>query len=323
MFLQKSNCQTPLLTIVIPTYKRAALLKETLDSCRSILNEAPGRVDVLIVDNESESANTKTATVELILECYPEFSYWVNSTNLGMFGNWNQGIELAKTEWITVLHDDDLVCSGFLKDALSILEKSDCNLLCFPPDILDQRSIKPGLLSRLQQKNRKTEERDYSHDPINYIFGNIHYGTLGLFFKKSLAQELGCFDVNYFPSADYKFFGEYAIKFGGVLVHQTLLPRCLYRIAENETLKEETWRGFIKQSKELVLHFGHLYGFSRIGRFFVELYATIYYKFQFVRMPQRFNVGRQGVYGFLGFLTVLYLKTILFFLRSLIRIFKK
>lgn len=323
MFLQESNCKFPLLTIVVPTYKRAALLKETLDSCRSVLNEVPGIVDILIVDNDPESANRKTATAELILEGYPEFSYWVNSTNLGMFGNWNQGIMLSKTEWITILHDDDLVCSGFLKDASYILEKCDCNLLSFPPDILDQRSVKTGLLNMLKKKLKKSEERDYSYDPINYIFGNIHYGTLGLFFKKSLALDLGCFDVNYFPSADYKFFGEYAIKFKKILIHKTISSRCLYRIAENETLKEETWRGFIKQSKELVLHFGHIYGFSRFGSFFVELYAAIYYKFQFVRMPQRFNAGRQGAYMFLDFLTVFYSKTILFFLSFMIRLFKK
>lgn len=323
MFLQESNCKLPLLTIVIPTYKRAALLKETLDSCRSILNEAPGKVNILIVDNQPESANRKTATAELILEGYHEFSYWVNSNNLGMFGNWNQGIKLSKTEWITILHDDDLVCSGFLKDACDILEQSNCNLLSFPPDILDQRTVKIGLLSRLKKKFRKSEEKDCSYDSMNYIFGNIHYGTLGLFFKKSLAQDVGCFDVNYFPSADYKFFGEYAIKFRNILIHKTVTPRCLYRIAENETLKEETWRGFINQSKELVLHFGHIYGFSRPGMFFVELYAAMYYKFQFVRMPQRFNGGRKGVYGFLDSMTVLSLKAILFLLSYLIIFFKK
>jgi len=84
-------------------------LKETLNSVFALNFSFP--VEILIVDNDPEQIDL--ALKEMAEFSGKEFTFYKNDQNLGMFGNWNQCLSLAKGKYITILHDDDILLKEF------------------------------------------------------------------------------------------------------------------------------------------------------------------------------------------------------------------
>jgi len=95
---------------MIPTYKaRADYLEETL---RSVLQQdpGPGRMQIEVVDDCSPDG----APVELVRQVAGDrVSVHREPANNGLAGIWNRCIERARGEWVHILHQDDVVLSGF------------------------------------------------------------------------------------------------------------------------------------------------------------------------------------------------------------------
>ncbi|WP_287877648.1 glycosyltransferase family A protein [Aquitalea sp.] len=240
--LQSNNAQK-LLTIAIPTYKRKPLLAETLSSLEKCnLNN---NVEVIIVDNDHEGNND---IVEMIKENFSTLNpaYYRNSHNIGMVGNWNQCMKLAEGKFITILHDDDLVKENFIDEVMLQIEmnRSKEYLFAFRTSVLDQR---------IEQSNiKQTPDNSEFISKISVLdlfFTNFFHGTLGIIFDREKALAIGGFEENWYPISDYEFWCRWACKIGTLtLINKDI---ALYRIAENESMKEVTRQLFTSQSLEL------------------------------------------------------------------------
>lgn len=249
MYLLRSKIKKPFVTIVIPTYKRLPLLKETLDSCINIDHEFEGFVELIVVDNNPVDLNEYQETLQ-VLESYDKdyISYWVNNENLGMFGNWNQGIQLSTSEWVTILHDDDLVLPGFIKRFVSNVNDECMDLLAFQNEIFYQGEA-PSLSYRSSEKQNPTIQIS----PYDYFIKNPHLGTLGIFFNKNKlynSESLTWFNDQYGPSSDYAFFALWSVSKRFYLCDAVT---SLYRIESNTSLKRDTMKEFIENDRFIKL----------------------------------------------------------------------
>jgi glycosyltransferase involved in cell wall biosynthesis len=100
-------------SVMIPTYNAARTIAETL---QSVLAQAPaeGEMQIAVVDNASTD-ETLTVVERTIAaqDARDRVEIHRNASNLGMVGNWNACIELARGELVHILHADDLVRPGF------------------------------------------------------------------------------------------------------------------------------------------------------------------------------------------------------------------
>lgn len=94
--LQKKKLD--LVSVIIPTYNNAAYITEAVDS---VLAQDYKNIEIIVVDDGS-SDNTGEA-----LDCYSDRIHYVKQSNQGASAARNQGIELAKGEWISFLDSDD------------------------------------------------------------------------------------------------------------------------------------------------------------------------------------------------------------------------
>jgi glycosyltransferase involved in cell wall biosynthesis len=102
----------PLISVMLPVYEPQSMLLDTLDA---VLKQRQSlgveQMQIGIVDDSSGRVNVaellhrlgQPATVEL----------YRNTTNLGLAGNWNRCIELARGTYVHLLHQDDVVRPGF------------------------------------------------------------------------------------------------------------------------------------------------------------------------------------------------------------------
>ncbi len=109
------NRRIPEITVVIPTYQRLDSLKRTLDS---VIHQDLSKelFDILILDNDPAMDNEISLYIQTLdLE---NLYYYKNKENLGAYGNMNRCMELARTEWISMVHDDDVIFPNALRWAL-------------------------------------------------------------------------------------------------------------------------------------------------------------------------------------------------------------
>src|ERR1700722_5108084 len=100
----------PLVSILIPTYKRAALLPQAIQSA---LDQTYPSIEVLILDDCSPD-HTTLAAAPFVGD--PRVRYIQHPSNLGLPCNWKFGIEAARGEFFTILHDDDAFEPTFVRD---------------------------------------------------------------------------------------------------------------------------------------------------------------------------------------------------------------
>lgn len=237
----------PKVTIAIPTYKRSKLLKEALDSALHQIEHSD--FEVIVVDNNPN----RDCETERLLNTYSDqrLSYYKNTENIGMFGNWNRCIELSCGEYLTILNDDDILSKEYLKSVNEILsqnKKIDAILVAF--QFIDSN----GKIMYEENNSNSKINRIY---PLALLFGNINPGSLGILFLKSNLTNMGGYNKEYYPSSDYMFLVLYLANFENVFYLNKVLTN--YRIAVNESNNISTLQGFIEVDKKIRKHFIVLY----------------------------------------------------------------
>lgn len=219
------------ITIAIPTYKRHDLLKIALES--AINQKGIDNFEVIVIDNDP----TRGCKTELLMNNYidSKVSYYKNEENIGMVGNWNRCITLSRSNYITILNDDDWLELGYLQFSLSSLNNSGA--LFFKSITHDLRNENKYQTSNSRLFFKKIISlfsiRQHNISIFDFFMAHMASGTLGILYKKENMVKLGGFDDRFFPAHDYVFNLNYKINFGGTYIKKHLMN---YRIASNESL---------------------------------------------------------------------------------------
>jgi glycosyltransferase involved in cell wall biosynthesis len=103
----------PQISIIIPTYRRPALLKRAL---KSALKQTYSNFKVQIYDNASGDATPEVAAE--FMKCDPRIFYHCHSENIGMLGNYQHAFNKVDTAFFTFLSDDDIIFPWYLDTVL-------------------------------------------------------------------------------------------------------------------------------------------------------------------------------------------------------------
>ena len=113
----------PLVSVIVPTYNRTQLLRETIES---ILSQTFDNFELIIVDNVSEDGTEQYVNG---LED-PRIRYFRNANNGIIAVNRNVGIQNAKGKYIAFCDDDDLWLPRKLAQQVEFMENNRDVGLC-------------------------------------------------------------------------------------------------------------------------------------------------------------------------------------------------
>ena len=103
-------------TVGVPTFNRSSFLGETV---ASVLGQSYADFRLLICDNASDDD-----TAELVASLADlRVDYIKSESNRGMLANLNRVIDLATTEYLAVVPDDDLLYPEHLRFAVDVLDR--------------------------------------------------------------------------------------------------------------------------------------------------------------------------------------------------------
>lgn len=112
--MNESDIKTPVISVCVPSYNGSQFIEQCLDS---VIGQTFDDLEILVVDDCSTDDTVK------ILREYaartPHIRVVENDQNLGLVGNWNRCIELARGEWIKFVFQDDLIAPTCLEEMLA------------------------------------------------------------------------------------------------------------------------------------------------------------------------------------------------------------
>ena len=103
----KSDESLPLLSIIVPTYKRVEYLERCLVSLFREVELSYPNAEVIIIDGGSEDG-----TAELLKRYDSKISYWVSEPDSGVSEAVNKGLARARGEVIYIIGADDELLPG-------------------------------------------------------------------------------------------------------------------------------------------------------------------------------------------------------------------
>lgn len=117
-----SATDKPLVSIVLPTYKRAHVLP---DAIRSVLSQTYANWELIIVDD-----NSPDATREVVASFSDSrIRYVRNEPNLKLPRALNRGFSLACGEYLTWTSDDNLYGETAIQRMVEVLQGGDCDFI--------------------------------------------------------------------------------------------------------------------------------------------------------------------------------------------------
>jgi GT2 family glycosyltransferase len=233
LVLGTAPARDPEVSILIPTYRRPALLDEALASALGQVGHADH--EVIVLDNDPDGDAATEAVVRKHL-C-PRLTYYRNDENLGMTGNWNRIIELARGKWITLLHDDDWLSPFFLQEMMRSLPP-DAALMAAQARIGFQH-YESGLLGPGVKPLRPVRA-----DAELMVLGNISPAP-GVLMRREVVLASGGYDHDFYPCADYDLYTRLVITRPAYLLPAVL---CYYRNSDSTTFKGDTFQQIVRKS---------------------------------------------------------------------------
>ena len=239
---------SPLVSIMIPTFRRPELLMRALRS--AVLQSTSIPFEIVVVDNEA--SRPYCDAVDKVVETFPEGVVRLhrNPVNLGMVGNWNLCIQLARSKWVSILSDDDFLEPYFLDSMAPYLGSSHALLACIKYTKDMRQSHSPANRSIVPSPSQYLKNLFFSIMPRSFLvtremlaLKNILGNPTGVLFDRAQALSVGGFRQSMYPSIDYDFWSRMS-QCGQVrLVNQV---QAAYVISINESLRSSTMEGFLR-----------------------------------------------------------------------------
>lgn len=181
------------LTVGIPTFNRANLLAATIES---VLSQSFTGFRLIVSDNASDDD-----TADVVRSFGDERIEFVRSErNVGSIGNLNRLIALAKTEFLVLLPDDDVLYPDHLRMAMALLETSPTVGLTHTAfNVIDAQSrIVRRVYPVASRSAMKIERHDQALDRLMVsrwpiCFASVVYRTRAVVDAGGLKEEEGAF----------------------------------------------------------------------------------------------------------------------------------
>lgn len=235
-----------LYTIAIPTFKRVDDLLMTLNSAINQKTDIP--YNIIVVDNNPER-NDETEV--MMKEHYHQnLSYYKNSENIGMAGNWNRLFLLCKTKYMIMLHDDDCLYSCFVESMHKLISKDD-TISVINGGKQKWNGSNVSMNVEVPSKFRNVTMKKGT------LFFNFYFGPpSGCLFNVADVLEIGGVDPESYPSIDYVLIQKLILAGKKLQINRNELM--LYRIVGNTTSKIETQIKWVQLDEQIKDELGEI-----------------------------------------------------------------
>jgi glycosyltransferase involved in cell wall biosynthesis len=178
----------PLVSVVLPTYKRAHVLPYAI---RSVLNQTYMNWELIVVDDNSP--DTTPDVVKSFQDA--RIRYARNEQNLKLPGSLNKGFSLARGDYLTWTSDDNLFADGAIQKMVRRLQVGDCDLVYADYYLFADIDAEGNALDKRHERLPGSLQLEKSN----------HIGACFLYTRQAY-ETVGDYDPDLFLVEDYDYF---------------------------------------------------------------------------------------------------------------------
>lgn len=235
----------PLITTVIPTYRRPVWLRRAI---LSALQQSYPNILVQVCDNTSNDETEEV--VRRLAEKDPRVLYHRHLANIGSYNNFNYGIRSVTTPFFSLLSDDDVLLPDFYKCSLEALARfPEAMFACMATMVVDTDGnvISEPVLVQKAKLNAPAEGL------MGPKLQPIPAAWTGILFRTRVRDEIGLIDTDAGPFADGSFVMHAAARFpfvnvpgvGAVLMSHQASTSGMMKPVDGEWLR--WWENMIRR----------------------------------------------------------------------------
>lgn len=209
------NAPMPLISIMIPAY-RLSFISHSIES--AINQDFPYPYEIVIIDDCGGDSENLFQYVKSLNS--PLLKLYKNEHNIGLFGNWNRCILLAKAKYICYLHCDDMLKPNTLSLLWSAHNENAKECAIFgQEDWIEPDGI--TIHKYYKKKGIFHSKKGYLISDYGILLGDSHNGCGALLNVKCL-EELGGWNPNFYPATDRQMFLMYREKWGMYKINEVI-----------------------------------------------------------------------------------------------------
>ncbi|HEX7652970.1 MAG TPA: glycosyltransferase [Verrucomicrobiae bacterium] len=200
----------PLVSLCVPTYNGAAHLAACLDSLTA---QTFRDFEVIITDDASTDGTPDLAREFAARD--PRFVFHANPRRLGLVGNWNHGIGLARGTWIKQVFQDDYLRPACLARMLATAESTGARFLAcrrefdFAPETsAETRRFYAASAAGIDDffaRRRQCPPETFARAILDCVGANFVGEPTVVMFHRQLLEECGWFNEHLIMCCDSEF----------------------------------------------------------------------------------------------------------------------
>lgn len=234
----------PLVSVIMPIYNHPDFFRKSL---LSVINQkCYFEYEIVIVDNGHPDYQPLNQKIIEDLYCN-KIRYYVNEENIGGVGSENRGVQLARGEYISFCHDDDILYEDALQVLISTVNSNKDKRSAIwgyynPIDVNDNILLCNSEWDLFILKN----VTQYKVSLYDLFFKNYTNGC-GSLYLKSCFVEIGGFCIDYVPCPDYAMNIFYTMQYGAIAIKK---PTMLYRLS-TQSDSSKVYEDVLRKDREI------------------------------------------------------------------------
>ncbi len=185
-FIQTSN-RLPKISVIMPSYNQKDFIERSI---LSVVNQGYSNYELIIIDGGSTDG-----AVDIIRKYERYITFWVSEKDNGQSHAFNKGAQIATGDFIGWQNSDDIYLPGaFYSFAKAYLNNPDHDVFFSNMILLNDRD------------EIVTDVRYVPFSQSSLLYEGWNITNQSTFWKKSLFDEIGCFDETKSYGMDYDWF---------------------------------------------------------------------------------------------------------------------
>lgn len=176
---------TPMVSVILPTYNRAAMLQEAIDS---VLTQTYARFELIVVDDGSTDPTPE------VLAGYSGRIVAIRQTNKGVSSARNNGILNARGDLIALIDSDDYWLPGKMATQVAFFLRHPEIAICQTQEIWIRNGVRVNPKSRHRKRSGMIFDASL---PLCLI------SPSAVMMRRSLLEDVGLFDESLPACEDY------------------------------------------------------------------------------------------------------------------------